>query len=334
MNIIRFWFKNARGIALPQSILPASLAVAMAATHSDFSWSLAILAVLGVLFVHLGMNLADDYFDYKLKGAEIRNKMYAEGMRARIGKCDYITSGETNIRNLFIAICVFLLLAAALGAVILYFRGLTILYITMAALLVGLSYSGAPLSLGYRGLGELVIGVMFGPLLMIGVQYAASGVLDNAILLVSVAVGSLVVNIVYAHSIMDAEPDKRVGKMTFARLLAVPWAMLLFVGIFNFFPFVSIVIGVLTGVLHWAYLSVFLVLPMACYMMYSMKCYVYNQPIELNVKFWMGPMSQWNEICKYDLQWFMIRWLVARNLVSFFCFILVLVNIILALVNA
>ena len=60
MNTLKFWIKNARDIALPQSILPALLAVSMAAVHPDFSWWSALVALFGVVCAHLGFSLADD----------------------------------------------------------------------------------------------------------------------------------------------------------------------------------------------------------------------------------------------------------------------------------
>ena len=82
---------------------------------------------------------------------------------------------------------------------------------------MGISYSGKPLRLGYYGYGELLIGLMFGPLLMIGVQYAACGVLDGRIVLVGIAVGLLVTNILYSHSVLDAQADAQMEKLTLAR---------------------------------------------------------------------------------------------------------------------
>ena len=332
MNKIGFWINNARHIALPQSILPALLAFAMAGTHPDFSWWLGLVALFGIICAHLGMNLADDYFDYKVKSGENRNEMAAEGMRARIAKYPYLTSGQATVKQLAGAIVVFLLIASICGAVILYFRGINILYLALIAGFFGISYSGWPFRLCYHGYGELVIGLMFGPLLMIGMQYAAAGVFDATIVLVSVPVGLLVTNIVYSHSIMDAIPDEKVGKMTFARLLAKPKWMIFFSGIFNLVPFVIIAVGVASGLLHWAYLSIFILLPMAIYLVNSLNQFVYHKTIDIKLKPWMGPMGEFDKYREVGIDWFMLRWLIARNLVTFFCLILAVVNLILILI--
>ena len=332
MNKLKFWIKNARDIALPQSILPALLAVAMAAAQPDFSWWLALVALFGVVCAHLGFNLADDYFDYRHNDVEARKKVTAEGFRTHMEKCHYIESGEATPKELLMAMCAFLAVAGVAGGVVWWFRGWPVAVLTLAGLLLGISYSGKPLELGYHGLGELVIGVMFGPLLMIGMQFAACGVFDDKIVWVSAAVGLLVTNIVYSHAVLDLKADAQAGKMTFARLLRTRGAMLSFSGLFNLLPFAILIVGVAVGQLHWAYLSVLPLLPMGIYLIYSLAAHLNDKTIPFEPRWWMGPMGNFELYRRHNMDWFLIRWLVARNLVTFFCLVLAVVNVVLALV--
>lgn len=332
MNTLKFWIKNARDIALPQSILPALLAVSMAAVHPDFSWWPALVALFGVVCAHLGFNLADDYFDYRHNDVEARKKVTAEGFRTHMEKCHYIESGEATPKELLMAICAFLAVAGVAGGVVWWFRGWPVAVLTLAGLLLGISYSGKPLELGYHGLGELVIGVMFGPLLMIGMQFAACGVFDSKIVWVSAAVGLLVTNIVYSHAVLDLKADAQAGKMTFARLLRTRGAMLSFSGLFNLLPFAILIVGVAVGQLHWAYLSVLPLLPMGIYLIYSLAAHLDDKTIPFEPRWWMGPMGNFELYRRHNMDWFLIRWLVARNLVTFFCLVLAVVNVVLALV--
>lgn len=332
MNTLKFWIKNARDIALPQSILPALLAVSMAAVHPDFSWWSALVALFGVVCAHLGFNLADDYFDYRHNDVEARKKVTAEGFRTHMEKCHYIESGEATPKELLMAMCAFLAVAGVAGGVVWWFRGWPVAVLTLAGLLLGISYSGKPLELGYHGLGELVIGVMFGPLLMIGMQFAACGVFDDKIVWVSAAVGLLVTNIVYSHAVLDLKADAQAGKMTFARLLRTRGAMLSFSGLFNLLPFAILIVGVAVGQLHWAYLSVLPLLPMGIYLIYSLAAHLNDKTIPFEPRWWMGPMGNFELYRRHNMDWFLIRWLVARNLVTFFCLVLAVVNVVLALV--
>lgn len=324
---VKFWLDNARHVALPQSLLPALLAVAMASNSPFFSSWLAFLAVLGGSLAHLGMNLCDDYFDFLNDKGNVRQQLADKGMRSRIAKCSYLTSGQATLSQLRQAIGVFLGLAIACGCVILYFRGPWIAYVALAAGFLGISYSGWPLRLGYYGLGELFIGVLFGPMLMAGVYIAAGGVdaFNMNVIWVSIAVGLLVMNIVYSHAIMDAEPDKEIGKMTFARLLSPVWQLIVS-ACCNFIPFLLITGWVVAGALSPWYLLVWVLFPMATYLFYSLVCFVKNRSISLQPQWWMGPMERWQGIKQHGIDWFMIRWYLCRNLVTFFCIILIIVN--------
>ncbi|GHT55941.1 1,4-dihydroxy-2-naphthoate octaprenyltransferase [Bacteroidia bacterium] len=261
MNTIRFWLKNARSTSLPQSLLPAVLAVCMASSAAGFSLWLGLCALLGVVLAHLSLNLFDDYFDYKVKVAEFRDNLARKGMRARISKCAYISSGQATLKQLLAACLTFGGIALCLGLVIFLHRGNTVFWIAAIAAVLGISYSGAPLRLSYHGLGEVVIGIMFGPLAMAGVYYSACGQLDGQLLLISIPVGLLVANIVYTHSIMDYEPDKEVGKMTFAVLLHSKARMLLALLLLLTAAYMCIIVGVIASYLSGYYLLALLTLP-------------------------------------------------------------------------
>lgn len=327
------WMDNARSISLPQSILPAILAVSMSMTVPGFSWWMALVAVFGTACAHLGMNLADDYFDYQVSSGEKRTELASEGFRARIAKYPYLTSGEATVGQLRGAIAAFLSAAACCGLMLMFFRGWPVLAILAAGGFLGISYSGFPFRLCYYGYGELVIGLIFGPLLMTGVKYASCGIFGPDIILVSVAVGMLVTNILYMHSIMDAVPDAKMDKMTFARLLKRPVPILAAAWTFILMPFSIIAAGVIAGVLHPAYCSVAILLPMAIYLGRSITDFVYQKPLEIRLRPWMGPMGNFPAYQQAGIGWFMLRWLIARNLLSFFCLIIVIVNIALAIIT-
>ena len=325
---IRFWLNNARTIALPQSLMPAILAVCMASQKDGFSFIMALLAVLGVMAGHLSINLFDDYFDYKVKKTDYRMQLEHQGMRARISKCTYLTSGEATLKQLLIACFVFGAIALAIGFVIFLFRGYMILVFAAITAIIGVFYSGPPLRLSYRGLGEIVIGIMFGPLLMVGVFYAACGIINGSVLFVSVPVGLLVANIVYSHAIMDYEPDKLVGKMTFAVLLKNKRIMLNCLLVLLVSTFLILLSGVITRHLSPFYLFSLLTVPMAVSQYRLMVEFVRDPSRIFTPRFWMGPMGNWKRIQEVGVDWFMIRWLLARNLLSFFCIILMAVSLI------
>jgi len=319
MNKLYFWLWNARWVALPQSILPALVAICLAHTSPNFSWGMAVLAVFGVAFGHLGINLLDDFFDYKKDNQAVRDRLNSTGIRARIAKCHYITSGEVSIRQLFWVASILCGIALLLGMIIFFERGKIILIISVITAFLGLCYSGRPFRFSYHGMGELVIGLVFGPLLMWGVYVSAGGLDYSQLFFISIPIGLLVTNIVYTHSIIDFEADKAMNKRTLAVLLNRKSLMNIISFLFIFFPFIVVLIGIFLQILSLWYLFVFLVFYMAITLFRYILLFQRNAQQKIKPKWWMGPMENWKNIEAAGIDWFMIRWYLARNLITFFC---------------
>ena len=379
MSKIGFWIKNARNIALPQSLLPCLTAIVLCIGEEGFVWWLAIPVILGVCAAHLGMNLADDYFDYK-HDSRTRADISSTSIRARMEKCHYLEPSPTlpkggsegerleakgerqeekaTLSELGWAIVGFLAFAAAMGGIVLVAQWLLhgwqatmgmVIY-AILGLIIGINYSGKPLELGYHGLGELVIGMMFGPLLMLGVQAALTGTpFTWEMLCMSVGIGCMVTNIVYVHSVMEVNADAELGKMTFARLLfeaksiGTPQShsdsspinkgakrgerlMVIFIGVFAMMPFVMLGLGIAMGWWSAWYLLTLATLPMSVYLIHSTRLFAYGLPREDTPHWWMGPMGNWEGYKKVGIDWFLYRWLLARNICTFFCLILMIVS--------
>lgn len=328
MNKIKFWYKNARPISLPQSLLPAMTAIALSYGGDEFSWIAAVASLVGVAMLHLAMNLLDDWFDYKEGSAEARLKVSNEGFRGRMVKYPYLTSGEATSGQLLGASAVFFGIALLMGIVVIAVRGWNILYWMAAAMIIGVSYSGGPLKLGFRGLGEAVIFIMFGPLMMSGIYYAVTGDFGWKILLLSTAVGLLVTNIVYSHSVLDSVPDMKMGKKTMAHLMGSEKGQIVFSAFLNVGPYLLVALGVALGILHWAYLAVLAVLPVSVWLVRSLDDFVMHREVPIEPKPWMGPMGNFDAYRKAGIDWFLLRWLTARNIVMMFCVVLIVVNFI------
>jgi len=70
------WMLATRPRTLPAAIAPVVLGSAMAVADKNFVWLPAICALIVALLLQIGVNLANDYFDY-LKG--IDNPEYDPG---------------------------------------------------------------------------------------------------------------------------------------------------------------------------------------------------------------------------------------------------------------
>ena len=328
MKTLRFWWNNARPMSLPMSVLPSLVAIALASHAPDFSVVMSLLAVVGVVCAHLCINLADDYFDYKKKSIEAREAIAHRGMRARMGKYPYLTSGEATPGDLLFVTLIFAVAGLLIGVAIFSVRGVAILYIALATAVLGFSYSGGLLRLSYRGLSGVTMGIMFGPIMMSGVYYSAAGSFSLATMLVSVSTGLLMVNIAFVHDIMDYEPDKEVGKITLAVLLGSRFAMKAFLGAVLLSIYGVIIAGVLVGSLPLSFLVVLITTPMA-FALFKLVCGFIEDPYSDHArKFWMGPMPNWEALQQAGISWFMIRWYLARNLKASFCILLLATSIV------
>ncbi len=338
MSQIGFWIKNARSISLPQSALPCLTAIVLCIGQEGFVWWLALPVLLGICAAHLGMNLADDYFDYK-HDSRTRADISSSSVRARMEKCHYLGEGEgkATVSQLGWAIVGFLGFAALMGAIALVGQWLVhgwqatigIVVYALLGLFVGINYSGKPLELGYHGLGELVIGLMFGPLNMLGVQAALTGTpFSWQMLCMSVGIGCMVTNIVYVHSVMEVNADAELGKMTFARLLKNKAAMIIFIGLFALIPFAMLALGIAMGWWSPWYLLTIITLPMSIFLIHSTRLFAYGLPRDDTPRWWLGPMGDWEGYKKAGIDWFLYRWLLARNICTFFCLVLMIVHVV------
>ena len=348
MSTIGSWIKNARSIALPQSVLPCLTAVVLCIGQDGFLWWLAVPVVLGICAAHLGMNLADDYFDYK-HDSRTRADISSTSVRARMEKCHYLGEGKATVSQLGWAIVGFLGFAALMGGIAFaaqwilhgWQAAMGIVIYAVLGLIMGINYSGKPLELGFHGLGELVIGLMFGPLLMLGVQAALTGTLFSwPMLCMSVAIGCMVTNIVYVHSVMEVNADAELGKMTFARLLFEAKKrkgeemkgkrlMVIFIGFFAIVPFILLGLGIAMGWWSPWYLLTLVTLPMSVFLIHSTRLFAYGLPRNDTPRWWMGPMGDWDNYVKAGIDWFLFRWLLARNICTFFCLVLMIIHIVL-----
>ena len=323
----KFWYKAARPISFGQSVTPYILGAFLGlstllyagATIGAIAYGLATgaLGLIGVIFAHSGMNLIDDYFDMKKGAVAKREELLDGGFRARLSKCRYLKEGSVTLDDTKRVAIFFLMIALALAAVIFALRGWEVLIFAGITLVLGLSYAGPPLRLSYRGFGELVIGFLFGPMLVTAASLLVSGQITPLALFCAVPVGLLVTNIVHTHAIMDYGPDLAAERKTLPILLGSKRSAVLMSIIFILLAHLSILVGVLLGFLPLAALLVVLSYPLSAVFIKLILDYANKGAEKFNFtpQKWMGSFGNWEGYQKDGIAWFMARWLAARNLV-------------------
>ncbi len=83
---------------------------------------------------------------------------------------------------------------------------------------------GPPLSLSYRGLGELAVALCYGPLIAAGTYLVQRGTVSPEIVLAGVPLGLLVAGFLWLNEIPDARADEAAGKRTLVVRLGGGWA--------------------------------------------------------------------------------------------------------------
>lgn len=196
-------------------IMPALIGAAFAATfvipglEIAFSWTNFWLTLLGVVLLHLGSNVMNDYFDVK-DGTDDANTdyflQYSGGSRAI--ELGLISLKQTKTLGLA-------LLGGALivGIYLTIQTGITTLFLGLAGLAIGYFYTAPPLRLVARkGLGELGIALAFGPLVTAGMVYVLTGEISFLTFLLGLPVGLLTANILLINEFPDAKSDATTGK--------------------------------------------------------------------------------------------------------------------------
>jgi 1,4-dihydroxy-2-naphthoate octaprenyltransferase len=105
-------------------------------------------------------------------------------------------------------------LSAAIGAYFALAGRPGVLLFGLAGLAIGFVYTGPPLRLANRGLGELAVALAFGVGIVCGTAYVQTGAVPFVALAASVPVSVLVALILFINGFQDAASDDEVSKRT------------------------------------------------------------------------------------------------------------------------
>jgi 1,4-dihydroxy-2-naphthoate octaprenyltransferase len=158
-----------------------------------------------------------------------------------------------------------LLLASALGVALAFLSGPGILLFGLVGALSSYFYTAPPLRLAARkGLGELLIGLNFGPFATAGTVYALTGSVTLADFLIGIPIGLLTTAILWINQFPDEDSDRLTGKINLVVLLGkkrARWGYLLLLAA----AFGLLLYWLAVGVLPLAALLVLLGIPLAVY---------------------------------------------------------------------
>lgn len=208
-NFVRKWIIAIRAPFFTASAIPVLVGTALAWNMTGrFDWFRFVLVLIGVPMFNAGTNLANDYYDHKTGNdeANLNPTPFSGGSRV-------IQKGVVPPRHMLIGSFVFFGLGSIIG---LYLNAVTpgnlILYLGVFGLLTGFFYTATPVLIGYRGIGECIVGLDLGVLAIIGAYYVQAQSLNWSVFLISLPIGFLVVAILYINQFPDYDADKAVNK--------------------------------------------------------------------------------------------------------------------------
>jgi 1,4-dihydroxy-2-naphthoate polyprenyltransferase len=200
----KIWISAARPQTLAAAFVPVVTGASLAWTHSSFHFTASAVALFCAIFIQIGTNYANDYFDYK-KGADTDD---------RLGFIRATSAGLIKPESMLNAALITMGIAFISGLYLVWIGGWVIFWIGVFSIIFGILYTGGPFPLGYNGLGDIFVFLFFGLIAVTGTYYInALGWSFEAVLL-SIPVGALCVNILVVNNLRDINQDRITGKKT------------------------------------------------------------------------------------------------------------------------
>lgn len=253
----RLWLRSLRAPFLVASLIPVLVGgLAAWQIRHVFDAVFFLLCVVGAAFIHLGANMANDAWDYRSG-----NDLAVRHLNPFAGGGRVLIRGVLSLRAHLAVALTFLALGSLIGIYLVTQVGTALLWIGIFGVAVAYSYVGPPLRLAHHGLGEIVVGIEFGPITVLGTYFVLARAFDVPAIILSISLGLLVAGILWINEVPDIPADTAVGKRTLVARLGVARATSAFAAIVVG-AYVVLVIGIPFGLTPLVLLA-FLSLPLA-----------------------------------------------------------------------
>ena len=254
------WLVITRAPFLTATIVPILIGAAWVAASGQvdhFPWVSFVLAMFGGMALHVAANTFNDYFDWR-SGTDPANNAYFQPLS---GGSRSIELGLITEQQLFRVALGALFVAVAMGIALLYLSGPALILFGIAGAFSAYFYTAPPLRLAARkGIGELLVGLNFGPLMTAGTVYALTGRVSLVDFLVGLPAGLLITAVLWINQFPDLESDRSTGKHNLVVVLGkdrARWGYAFLV----LGAFALVVVGVTADILPFSALLTLLALP-------------------------------------------------------------------------
>ncbi len=204
MSKLKIWILASRPKTLWATVGPVLVGTAMAYSDSQAHWLTAFLALFAAVFIQIGTNFSNDYFDF-IQGADTGE---------RLGPTRATQAGLVSPQEMKRATFVAFGFAVLAGIYLIYRGGWPILVIGIFSILFGILYTAGPYPLGYNGLGDIFVLIFFGLVAVGGTYYVQTLSINSTVLLAGVGPGLLSTALLCVNNLRDLENDRKTGKKT------------------------------------------------------------------------------------------------------------------------
>jgi 1,4-dihydroxy-2-naphthoate octaprenyltransferase len=207
MNSLKPWLLAARPKTLGAAIAPVLVGSVLGwKLGGQFCLWLALATLGSCTCLQIATNLFNDAVD-GMKGGDTGE---------RLGPVRITASGMMPAKTVMKAAACVLSLAALLAVPLLIYRGWPIVVIGIPSLWFCYGYTGGPVPLAYRGLGELFVVLFFGLVAVAGSAFVQSGHWHFEAVVAGLQIGMLSTVLIAINNLRDIAEDTKTGKRTLA----------------------------------------------------------------------------------------------------------------------
>lgn len=204
MDPVSRWLLAVRPCTFSMTILAALLGGMLAVRDGVFATGPFLLVLFGLTLAHATNNMVNDYVD-TIEGVDTGN--YPRANYAP----HPILSGLIPKRSLVAAIVLTNVVGLGIALLLTARSGGEVLGLAVAGVALSVAYVAWPLKLKHRGLGEVAIFVIWGPLMIGGTYVALAGSAPLGVWAASVPYGLAVMAVIFGKHLDKLEADRAKG---------------------------------------------------------------------------------------------------------------------------
>ncbi|MFC1833394.1 prenyltransferase [Thermodesulfobacteriota bacterium] len=203
MQLVSYWLREIRAPFLSLSVVLVFLGSSVAAAEGTFYFWRAVLAVVGLVALHISVNLLNEYSDYRT-GID-----FDTSQTPFSGGSGVLIDGKISPRSALVVGITCFGVGLAIGILFLWLTNIRFLPLMLVGGASVVLYTDF---LARHSLGEIFAGLGLGLLPVLGAYFIHAGHYSTAAMGVAVPAGILTFNLLLINEFPDVEADRKGGR--------------------------------------------------------------------------------------------------------------------------